>query len=80
VCCSATARCFFRNKRSFALILLAVTFFDWIAGLSGLIAVLVSNIAATILGFRKTNVSQGFYGFNSLLVGLGLGMLVSAWH
>jgi urea transporter/murein DD-endopeptidase MepM/ murein hydrolase activator NlpD len=66
---------FFSKQKTFALILLAVTFFDWIAGLSGLIAVLVSNIAATILGFRKTNVSQGFYGFNSLLVGLGLGML-----
>jgi urea transporter len=66
---------FFSKQKVFALILLAVTFFDWIAGLSGLIAVLVSNIAATILGFRKTNVSQGFYGFNSLLVGLGLGML-----
>jgi urea transporter len=66
---------FFSKQKAFALILLAVTFFDWIAGLSGLIAVLVSNIAATILGFRKTNVSQGFYGFNSLLVGLGLGML-----
>ncbi|MBE0661190.1 MAG: urea transporter [Bacteroidales bacterium] len=66
---------FFSKQKIFALILLAVTFFDWIAGLSGLIAVLVSNIAATVLGFRKTNVSQGFYGFNSLLVGLGLGML-----
>ena len=66
---------FFSKQKIFAFILLAVTFFDWIAGMSGLIAVLVSNIAALLLGFRKTNVSQGLYGFNSLLVGLGLGML-----
>jgi urea transporter/murein DD-endopeptidase MepM/ murein hydrolase activator NlpD len=65
---------FFSKNKVFALILMAVSFFDWMAGLSGLLAVMVSNLAAQIIGFRKTNISQGFYGFNSLLVGLGLGI------
>lgn len=66
---------FFSRNKSIALTLLLVTFFDWIAGVSGLIAVIVSNAAAILIGFRKTNVSQGLYGFNSLLVGLGMGVL-----
>lgn len=65
---------FFSKQKSFALILLLVTFFDWIAGLSGLIAVFVANLAAIVIGFRKHTVAQGFYGFNSLLVGLGMGV------
>lgn len=66
---------FFSKHRLFALIILLLTFFDLIAGLSGLIAVFVSNLAAILIGFRKNNILQGSYGFNSLLVGLGLGVL-----
>jgi len=65
---------FFSNNRIFALILVAVTFFDPAAGLSGLIAVLASNLIATLIGFNRTNILAGYYGFNSLLVGLGLGI------
>ncbi len=66
---------FFSKKRSLAFLLLIVTFFDWSGGFSGLIAVLTANTSAITIGFRRHNVSQGVYGFNSLLVGLGLGML-----
>lgn len=66
---------FFSRQRIFALILMLVTFFDWNAGLSGLIAVVVTNLAAYLMGFRQNNISQGLYGFNSLLVGLGMGLL-----
>lgn len=66
---------FFSRSKSIAVVLLLVTFFDWIAGISGLIAVFVANAAAILIGFRKTNVAQGLYGFNSLLVGLGMGVL-----
>jgi len=66
---------FFLQNKSIALILLLVTFFDLIAGISGLAAVIVSNAAAILIGFRRTSVSQGLYGFNSLLVGLGVGVL-----
>ncbi|MCX6280557.1 MAG: urea transporter [Bacteroidetes bacterium] len=65
---------FFSNNRIFALILIAVTFFDFWAGLSGIIAVMVSNILAYLIGFNRINIKKGYYGFNSLLVGLGLGV------
>jgi urea transporter/murein DD-endopeptidase MepM/ murein hydrolase activator NlpD len=65
---------FFSNNRIFSFILVLVTFFDFYAGLSGFLAVLASNAAACAIGFNRYNIRNGFYGFNSLLVGLGLGM------
>ncbi len=65
---------FFSNSKIFAVILIAVSFFDPWAGLSGIIAVMVSNILAYLIGFNRTYIKNGYYGFNSLLVGLGLGV------
>jgi urea transporter len=65
---------FFSDNRIFAVILLVVTFFDLYAGISGLISLLVSNAAAFLIGFNRQHIRSGFYGFNSLLVGLGLGI------
>ncbi|OQX78494.1 MAG: hypothetical protein B6D61_05330 [Bacteroidetes bacterium 4484_249] len=65
---------FFSNNRIFAVILLIVTFFDLNAGISGLIAVVISNLSAYLIGFNRFNIKSGYYGFNSLLVGLGLGI------
>lgn len=65
---------FFSKNKVFASILLVVTFFDWLAGLSGLLAVVVANGLALLMGFNHDKVFQGYYGFNSLLVGLGLGI------
>jgi len=65
---------FFSNNKIFAVILIAVTFFDFYSGLSGVIAVMVSNILAYLIGFNRSNIKKGYYGFNSLLVGLGLGV------
>jgi urea transporter/murein DD-endopeptidase MepM/ murein hydrolase activator NlpD len=65
---------FFSDSRIFSLILLAVSFFDFWAGLSGMIAVMVTNILAYLVGFNVNNIKKGYYGFNSLLVGLGLGV------
>lgn len=64
---------FFSNNKYFAAILLAVSLLDLFAGISGLVSVLVTNLLAYLAGFRKSNIINGFYGFNSLLVGLGLG-------
>lgn len=68
------AMVFFSKDRFFAWILLIVTFFDPVAGLSGLVAVLTANITAEIMGFSRFNIRSGFYGFNALLVGLGIGL------
>jgi len=65
---------FFSNNLYFAVLLLIVSFFDLWAGVSGLTAVVVSNILAYLIGLNHTNIKKGYYGFNSLLTGLGLGV------
>lgn len=65
---------FFSKNKLFGIILLIITFFDLLAGLSGLLAVLITYFAGRSIGFSKIKISEGIYGFNSLLVGLGLGI------
>ena len=64
---------FFSESYWFAIPLLIVSFLDISAGFAGLLSVLTANLAASLLKFDKLSTSKGFYGFNSLLVGLGLG-------
>ena len=68
------AQVFFSRNRLFALLLLGVSFIDLYAGLSGLLAVVVTLTAAWLFGLDHAKISSGMYGFNSLLVGLGLGI------
>ncbi|RLE06493.1 MAG: peptidase M23, partial [Bacteroidetes bacterium] len=65
---------FFSDQRLFAGILLVVTFFDLYAGVFGLLSVIITNLVGFLLGFDKKTISKGVFGFNSLLVGLGLGV------
>ena len=65
---------FFSNNVLFACILILVTFLDVYAGISGVLAVTFSNTIAYLIGFNRSNIRAGYYGFNSLLVGLGLGV------
>ena len=65
---------FFSKNKIFSGILVVVTFFDWLSGLSGLLAVMIANVAARLIGFNRFGISQGYYGFNALLVGLGIGI------
>ncbi|NTW23523.1 MAG: peptidoglycan DD-metalloendopeptidase family protein [Lentimicrobium sp.] len=67
---------FFSKNRVLAAILILVSFFDIYAGISGLLSVLVANLSARFLGLNHYNISSGFYGFNALLVGMGLGMAI----
>lgn len=64
---------FFFNNRLIALVLLIVTFFNIIAGLCGLLAVLVAVLIARSMGFDNTLLRQGIYSFNALLAGLAIG-------
>lgn len=68
---------FFSTHKPFAALILIVTFYDIYAGISGLLAVLITSLAAFILNLDKPTTAKGFYGFNSLLVGLGLGIYYS---
>lgn len=65
---------FFSLNKVFAIILLIVTFFDIGAGLSGLIAVLIGQLTAYLFNFNHTQIRNGAYTYNSLTVGLAIGM------
>jgi urea transporter/murein DD-endopeptidase MepM/ murein hydrolase activator NlpD len=65
---------FFSDNKAFSAVLVAVTFVDFYTGLFGLTAVVVTTAMARWIGFDSYRVSQGYYGFNSLLVGLGMGI------
>ena len=67
---------FFSDNKLFAVILILASFIDVWAGLAGLFAVVIVNVLGLILGFDKTKISKGLYGFNALLVGLGLGIML----
>jgi len=69
---------FFSNNQILAWILIAVTFFDFISGLAGLISIMIANTVAWLAGLNVDKIRKGYYGFNALLVGLGLGLFFSA--
>jgi urea transporter len=64
---------FFSENYWFAVPLLIVSLLDLSAGFCGLLSVMTANLAASILKFDQYQLSKGLYGYNSLLVGLGLG-------
>lgn len=65
---------FFSKSKVLAAFLVLISFFDYGAGLGGLIAVFIANFLAWALGFNKYYLNSGLYGFNALLVGLGIGL------
>ncbi len=65
---------FFSDGKLLGATLLLVSFLNINAGLSGIIAILASHICALLIGLEKSKIINGIYGFNSLLVGLGLGV------
>ncbi len=64
---------FFLNNKVFAGGLILITFFNFFAGLSGLIATLTSVLIANIMGFDKLQLKKGLFSFNALLTGIGMG-------
>lgn len=64
---------FFLNNRWMALAVLAASFLNFYAGLSGLIATVVAVVVAMIMGFNPTQLRSGIYSFNALITGIGLG-------
>jgi len=65
---------FFSDKKLFGIILMLVSFFDPWAGLAGIVSIISSNLFASYLGYNKLSIKNGYYGYNSLLVGLGAGL------
>ncbi len=63
----------FTNNKYASLFILIATFFDPQTGFSGLLALIVAQLFAFILDLPKHLTHSGLFGFNALLVGLGLG-------
>lgn len=64
---------FFLNNKVFASGIMLVTFFNFFAGLSGLISTLASILIAIVMGFDKLQLKKGLFSFNALLTGIGMG-------
>ncbi len=64
---------FFLDNKLFALGILIMTMFNFYAGLSGIISVLITVMVARYMGFDKLQLRKGLYSFNALLLGLGMG-------
>jgi urea transporter/murein DD-endopeptidase MepM/ murein hydrolase activator NlpD len=64
---------FFSKSFMFSFFLLFITFIFPTLGLTGLICALSSLTFAKILNLPYHKISSGYYGYNALLVGLGIG-------
>ncbi len=71
---SGYAQIYFGNRLTSALLFLAATFVVPRHGFSGLLALLLTNLWALILGRPRKHIQEGYYAFNGLLVGLALGL------
>jgi urea transporter/murein DD-endopeptidase MepM/ murein hydrolase activator NlpD len=65
---------FFSTSKILAVFLLIISFFDYGAGIGGLLAVVIANSIARGLGYNTYMLRSGLYGFNALLAGLGVGL------
>ena len=64
---------FFFNNKFLACILMLVSFFNFFAGLSGLMAVLIAVLIANSMSLDKIQIKRGLFSFNALLTGIGMG-------
>lgn len=64
---------FFSNNKVLAVALMATSFFNFYAGLSGLLAVVITLLIGSSMNFDKTTLRNGGYSFNALLTGIGMG-------
>jgi len=64
---------FFSKSFMFSFFLLFITFIFPTLGLTGLVCALSSLTFAKILNLPYHKISSGYYGYNALLVGLGIG-------
>ena len=64
---------FFSQNKIAGLLLLLVSFFNLTAGIAGFISVVLSISIVTLLKYDRESTRMGFYSFNALLSGIGLG-------
>jgi urea transporter len=64
---------FFLDNKVLAGTIMLVTFFNFWAGFSGLMAVIFTLFIGHSMHFDKLTLRSGFYSFNALLAGIGMG-------
>ena len=64
---------FYSLDKVLAFVILLTTFFTPHLGISGLCAVVLTNVIAHLIGINRKLIGEGLYGFNALLLGLFLG-------
>lgn len=64
---------FFSRNKVFSLLILSVSFFTPFTGGCGLVALLISLLAAHVLGFGKEQLQKGLLTYSAVLFGLGFG-------
>jgi len=65
----------FLNNKYAGLFLLLITFINPSIAISGIVAIIFTILFATLIDLKETYLSQGFYIYNSLLVGMGIGFI-----
>src|SRR5580704_1428971 len=65
---------FFSNSKPFAVFLLLSSFVDPYVGLSGIFSLLIALLFAHWLGFSPVYFRSGAYSYNSLMVGMVMGV------
>ena len=65
----------FLNNKFAALSLLLITFINPSVAISGIVAIIFTIIFAELIELKEAYLSQGFYLYNSLLVGMGIGYI-----
>jgi len=68
------AQIMFSQSKVFAVILILVSFFNFGAGICGVIALIVSQLGAGVLNYNKFLIRDGKLTYNSLLVGIVIGL------
>jgi urea transporter/murein DD-endopeptidase MepM/ murein hydrolase activator NlpD len=72
---------FFSKSKLLAILLILLTFLDPYTGIGGLVCIISANSAAYFIGLNTNKISSGLFGFNALLVGLGIGSYYSpSWE
>lgn len=72
---------FFSTHKPFSILIMLVSFIDIYTGLMGVLAVISTSLTAFFINLNKPTIAKGLYGFNGLLVGLGLGIYYSlSWY
>ncbi len=65
----------FLNHKVAGFVILAITFINPSVAISGILAVVFTILFAKLIGMTQEYLYQGFYIYNSLLVGMGIGYI-----